>query len=150
MTDDTDATDGTDDQAMDRADRVQSRRSRRQRGQTPQTEQDGQGMKEEQDEQDKQDEKGEQGEQEKLAPVTEREHDTYYLSKELRAELRRVGARFQLEYEAERDASLEKNRHIRPAMLYLGAQRLQEMSPDEFDELSQRVDVLDSTDEIGK
>jgi hypothetical protein len=89
-----------------------------------------------------------QTQQRTQVPVTERPHDTYYLPEDLRRELKRVGTMASLEFEGEYGVELEKNRHIRPLMLYLGMQRLEEMSPETIHETLTESDLLDTAPDL--
>lgn len=75
--------------------------------------------------------------------MTDRRHATFYLSEDLHKRLNRGGKRVSLDYEMEFDAELGKNRYLRPLMLYLGLERLQEMSPEEIRDVLNEIDVLD-------
>lgn len=77
-------------------------------------------------------------------PLTERTHSTFYLRDDLQAELRQVRKQLELDVDLEYGIELEKNRHIRPLMLYLGAKQLEEMDAEDVAETLDSTDVLDS------
>ncbi|WP_058997728.1 hypothetical protein [Haloarcula sp. CBA1127] len=152
MSDDTDT-----EKDMDRAARIGSRNhDRRQRRDDSQEQQESQKSQSQQTSQEQQtgsadSESVEQQESQKSQrqqrpeeqPVTERRHDTYYLRDDLRKEVNRLTVGTFAEVEATHGVDLDTNRHRRPLLLLLGAERLAEMDDDEI--LSKLVDedVLD-------
>ena len=88
-----------------------------------------------------------QREQAEQTPVTDRRHATFYLAEDLHKRLDRGGKRVSLDYEMEFDAELGKNRYLRPLMLYLGLERLQEMDPEEIRNILDETGVLDDAPE---
>lgn len=80
------------------------------------------------------------------SPLTERTHSTFYLRDDLQAELRQVRKQLELDVDLEYGIELEKNRHIRPLMLYLGAKQLEDMDTEDVAEMLDTTDVLDSID----
>ena len=77
--------------------------------------------------------------------VTERRHATFYLRDDLRTELRRVRKQLELDFDMAYDYELEKNRHFRPLLLYLGAQQVKEMDATEIKNILGSTGVLDAT-----
>lgn len=77
------------------------------------------------------------------SPLTERTHSTFYLRDDLQAELRQVRKQLELDVDLEYGIELEKNRHIRPLMLYLGAKKLEDMDATDVAEMLDTTDVLD-------
>lgn len=80
------------------------------------------------------------------SPLTERTHSTFYLRDDLQAKLRQVRKQLELDVDLEYGIELEKNRHIRPLMLYLGAKQLEDMDTEDIAEMLDTTDVLDSID----
>lgn len=78
-------------------------------------------------------------------PVTDRNNATFYLSDELLTEIRRVTKQTELDVDVEYDTELEKNRHLRPLLLYLGAQQLTVMDAEDVVTMLDTTDVLDTT-----
>lgn len=113
----------------DRKERLKGRS--RGRSQTPQREQE---------------EQTPQTEQEPQTPVTERNHSTFYLRDDLNEEIRRVRKQLELDFDMEYGFEIEKNRHFRPLLLYLGAQQVKDMDATEVKDVLDTTDVLDSTD----
>lgn len=144
------------DEAQERAARVRDRRSRRGRrtreeaADTEQSEVTTDTPQTEQKSQNQQTEKTSQiegtSQTAKQQSIKERKHDTFYLRDDLRRELRRVTGQSNLDFEMTFGTELEKNRHLRPLLLYLGAQQLESMTPDEIRNILDRTDVLDSID----
>ena len=79
-------------------------------------------------------------------PIKERTHETFYLRDDLRRELRRVTGQANLDFEMAFDTELEKNRHLRPLLLYLGAKELEAMEPAEIKDTLLETDLLDNVD----
>lgn len=77
-------------------------------------------------------------------PVTERDHSTFYLHEDLSNELRRAWLEMQMSFIDEYGFEPEKNRHFRPLVLYLGAQKIKEMDTDEIASTLNTTDILDS------
>ncbi|WP_153952921.1 hypothetical protein [Halosegnis longus] len=78
-----------------------------------------------------------------LEPVTQRNHSTFYLSDEILNAL--DGSRKELEYLASNefpDLDLEKNRHLRPLVILLGIEQLEEMDIEDV------IDRLESDDRL--
>jgi hypothetical protein len=44
------------------------------------------------------------------------------------------------------DTELEKNRHLRPLLLHLGAKKLEDMDPEAIESALNETDLLDSVD----
>ena len=92
---------------------------------------------------------GETGEQENLEPVTQREHDTFYLSKELWTELNKRYRRLSLDILEETGVALDdrqvggQNQYFRPLALLLGERQIADMSPAEFRETIEQEDLID-------
>lgn len=161
---------------QERIDRVRgkrdNRRSRRDSGtanetqeqQVEQTEQEQQAQQAEQDStgggstavgeqaqqtQPKQKAQAPQAEQEKLEPVTQREHDTFYLSKEMRTELNKRYRRMSLDLLEETGVDIDdqrvggQNRYFRPLALLLGARQIEEMSSSELRETIEQEELID-------
>jgi hypothetical protein len=90
-----------------------------------------------------------QAEQEKLEPVTQREHDTFYLSKELRTELNKRYRRMSLDLLEETGVDIDdqrvggQNRYFRPLALLLGARQIEEMSSSELRETIEQEELID-------
>jgi len=90
-----------------------------------------------------------QEKQEKLEPVTQREHDTFYLSKELRTELNKRYRRMSLDILEETGVDIDdqqvggQNRYFRPLALLLGAREIAEMSPAELRETIEQEELID-------
>lgn len=88
-----------------------------------------------------------------LDPVTQRRHDTYYLSKEVTEELERVYRRMSLTVLEETGVDLDnqrvggRNRYYRPLALLLGARQIAEMSPAELRESIEEEDLIDDLPE---
>lgn len=59
--------------------------------------------------------------------VKSRKHATFYLDEELLTELERAGQQASWRYEDAYGSTLEKNRHLRPLVIRLGLQELQEL-----------------------
>ncbi|WP_200532196.1 hypothetical protein [Halorubrum sp. LN27] len=85
----------------------------------------------------------------KLEPVTQREHDTYYLDADVREELERVYRRMSLDILEETGVDLDeqrvggRNRYYRPLALLLGAREIAEMSPGEVRQAIEEEDLID-------
>ena len=79
-------------------------------------------------------------------PIKERTHETFYLRDDLRRELRRISGQASLDFEMQFDTELEKNRHLRPLLLHLGAKQLEEMNPEAIENALNETDLLDSVD----
>ena len=161
-TDDTGADDEIDEDDQERLDRVRgkrdSRRSRRDADQADSS-QAAQGKQdsntkdttlvEQQSTQEQQAPQVEQRKQEKLEPVTQREHDTFYLSKELRTELNKRYRRMSLDILEETGVDIDdqqvggQNRYFRPLALLLGARQIAEMSPTELRETIEGEELID-------
>lgn len=77
-------------------------------------------------------------------PISERIHGNFYLREDLQSILRRTRSMTENEVLMEYDIELEKNRHIRPLLLWLGVQQLQGMEPKEVIATLNDVDELDS------
>lgn len=128
-------TDGGDktEKDMDRADRITSRsRDRKSRGRgdrrsesTPDESQQSQKSQKEQKRPDTDEELPEN------QPIKERKHDTFYLREDLRTEFNRLTAGAVAEAEASTGVKLGDNRHLRPLALKLGAERINQMDPEE-------------------
>ncbi|MCU4744489.1 hypothetical protein [Natronoglomus mannanivorans] len=120
----------------DRADRVSNRRKERRRSR---------GAEDDREEEDEPNdtEQTKQTPQATQAPVTDREHATFYLREDLRDELRRTRKQIELDLDIEYGVEPEKNRHIRPLMLYLGAKQLQDMDATEISDVLNTTDILD-------
>lgn len=94
-------------------------------------------------------EQGEQTTVSKLEPVTQREHDTYYLDADVREELERVYRRMSLDILEETGVDLDeqrvggRNRYYRPLALLLGAREIAEMSPGEVRQAIEEEDLVD-------
>lgn len=90
-----------------------------------------------------------QAQQAKLGPVTNREHDTFYLSQDVRDELNQIYRRVSLNILEETGVDIDdqaiggRNRYFRPLALLLGARKLQEMSPAELRETLEKEDLVD-------
>ncbi|MFC7188164.1 hypothetical protein [Halorubrum yunnanense] len=84
-----------------------------------------------------------------LEPVTQREHDTYYLDAEVREELERVYRRMSLDILEGTGVDLDeqrvggRNRYYRPLALLLGARQIAEMSPSEVRSTIEEEDLID-------
>lgn len=84
-----------------------------------------------------------------LEPVTQREHDTYYLNQNLREELERVYRRMSLDMLEAADVDLDdqriggRNRYFRPLALLLGAREIADMSPEELREALEEEELID-------
>ena len=91
-----------------------------------------------------------------LEPVTQREHDTYYLDEAVREELERVYRRMSLDILEETGVDLDeqrvggRNRYFRPLALLLGARELADMSPDELRKTVEEEDLVDDLPESEK
>ncbi len=153
----------TEDEEMDRAARVRDRRSRRDRrsntddssdsdestkmSQTSQTEQSKQtSSTSEADKMTQTDTTSTTTEPLNQQPIKDRTHETFYLRDDLRRELRRISGQSNLDFELEYDIELEKNRHLRPLLLYLGAKRMEEMDATDIKDVLDSTDILDSTE----
>jgi hypothetical protein len=81
-----------------------------------------------------------------LAPVTDRRHATFYLTDSLHQLLERTFHELQGDLKSRYDSpiEIEKNRHFRPLMLYLGAQQLKRMETEEVVETLDSVELLDT------
>jgi hypothetical protein len=79
-------------------------------------------------------------------PIKERTHETFYLREDLRRELRRISGQANLDFEMEFNTELEKNRHLRPLLLHLGAKQLENMTPEEIENALDETNILDSVD----
>ncbi|MHC3439567.1 hypothetical protein ACYJ1Y_16115 [Natrialbaceae archaeon A-gly3] len=90
-----------------------------------------------------------QAQQAKLEPVTKREHDTFYLDENVRAELNRIYRRVALDVLEETGVDIEdqsvggRNRYFRPLALLLGARELQEMTPEELRKTIEEEGLVD-------
>lgn len=99
--------------------------------------------------QEKQAPQAQQAKQEKLEPVTQREHDTFYLSKELRTELNKRYRRMSLDLLEETGVDIDdqrvggQNRYFRPLALLLGARQIEEMSSSELRETIEQEELID-------
>lgn len=88
-----------------------------------------------------------------LEPVTQREHDTYYLDEEVRDELERVYRRMSLDILEETGVDVDdqavggRNRYFRPLALLLGAREISDMSPAELRETLQEEELIDDLPE---
>jgi len=119
----------------DRAERISKRRSKRKR-------------------RDDHDEKEDESQttqtpvesQTKSESITNRNHSTFYLRDDLMKELRQTRKQLELDVEIEYGIELEKNRHIRPLLLYLGAQQVQDMDATDIIDVLNTTDVLDNVD----
>jgi len=154
--------DDGDDQDKDRAQRVRDRRSRRDRDSR------GRGSDDEDEEQTSstsQTEQTEAAEQRSSAdttsqmsqtqsdttdeqsldeqPIKERTHETFYLRDDLRRELRRISGQASLDFEMQFDTELEKNRHLRPLLLHLGAKELESMNSEDIENVLNETEILD-------
>ena len=154
--------DDGDDQDKDRAQRVRDRRSRRDRDSR------GRGSDDEDEEQTSstsQTEQTESAEQRSSAdttsqmsqtqsdttdeqsldeqPIKERTHETFYLRDDLRRELRRISGQASLDFEMQFDTELEKNRHLRPLLLHLGAKELESMNSEDIENALNETEILD-------
>ncbi|WP_139043046.1 hypothetical protein [Halorubrum tropicale] len=84
-----------------------------------------------------------------LEPVTQREHDTYYLDEDVREELERVYRRMSLDLLEETGVDLDeqrvggRNRYFRPLALLLGAREIADMSPEELRETVEQEGLID-------
>lgn len=84
-----------------------------------------------------------------LGPVTQREHDTYYLDENVREELERVYRRMSLDLLEETGVDLDeqrvggRNRYFRPLALLLGAREIADMSPEELRETVEQEGLID-------
>ncbi|ELZ01575.1 hypothetical protein [Natrialba aegyptia] len=163
---------------QERLERVQGKRKRRPRRQSKQGKQEPQEPQEEQSPQEEgnenenqqeaqqaprakqnqmetqtaqstESEQEEQAQQATLEPVTQREHDTFYLSKDVRAELNAVYRRVALDVLEETGIDIEnqsiggRNRYFRPLALLVGARELQRMSSDELLEMIEDESLVD-------
>lgn len=87
--------------------------------------------------------------QEQLEPVTQREHDTFYLSEDVRDELNQIYRRVALDVLEETGVDIDdqqvggRNRYFRPLALLLGARELRGMTPDELRETIEDEDLVD-------
>ncbi|UHQ96454.1 hypothetical protein [Natrinema halophilum] len=94
-------------------------------------------------------EQTQQSQQEKLEPVTQREHDTFYLSEDVRSELNQIYRRVALDVLEETGVDIDdqqiggRNRYFRPLALLVGARELREMSPDELRETIENESLVD-------
>jgi hypothetical protein len=79
-------------------------------------------------------------------PIKERTHETFYLRDDLRREIRRTSGQANLDFEMAFNTELEKNRHLRPLLLYLGAKELEAMEPAEIKDTLLETDLLDNVD----
>ena len=79
-------------------------------------------------------------------PIKERTHETFYLRDDLRRELRRISGQASLDFEMKFDTELEKNRHLRPLLLHLGAKQLEDMDPEAIKSVLNDTDLLDSVE----
>jgi len=81
--------------------------------------------------------------------VTQREHDTFYLSKELWTELNKRYRRLSLDILEETGVALDdrqvggQNQYFRPLALLLGERQIADMSPAEFRETIEQEDLID-------
>ena len=163
MTDDEADTDN--DEEMDRAARVRNRRSRRDRrsntqessdndsdassepSQTSQIEQSEQtSSTSEKDQMTQADATSTTAEPRNQQPIKDRTHETFYLRDDLRRKLRQISGQSNLDFEFEYGVELEKNRHLRPLLLYLGAKQMEEMSATDIKDVLDSTDILDSTE----
>lgn len=96
-----------------------------------------------------QEEQAERLPQAKLEPVTQRGHDTFYLSEEIRDELNRIYRRVALDVLEETGVDIDghevggRNRYFRPLALLVGARQLESMSPSELRETLEDEDLID-------
>ena len=79
-------------------------------------------------------------------PIKDRTHETFYLRDDLRRELRQISGQSNLDFEFEYGVELEKNRHLRPLLLYLGAKQMEEMNATDIKDVLDSTDILDSTE----
>ena len=156
------SSDDSEDEDKDRAQRVRDRRSRRGRDSR------GRGSDDEDEEQTSstsQTEQTESAEQRSSAdttsqmsqtqsdttddqsldeqPIKERTHETFYLRDDLRRELRRISGQASLDFEMQFDTELEKNRHLRPLLLHLGAKELESMNSEDIENALNETEILD-------
>jgi FtsZ-interacting cell division protein ZipA len=101
-------------------------------------------------------EQEQQAQQEKLEPVTQREHDTFYLSEDVRSELNQIYRRVSLDVLEETGVDIDdqavggRNRYFRPLALLLGAQELQDMTPAELRETIEQEGLIDDLPETNE
>ena len=76
-------------------------------------------------------------------PIKERTHETFYLRDDLRRELRRISGQASLDFEMQFDTELEKNRHLRPLLLHLGAKELESMNSEDIENALNETEILD-------
>lgn len=128
------------DKDRNRLDRVKGKRDRRSRQR---------GRSRTQEPQEEQAQREKQAPQAQLGPVTQREHDTFYLSEDVRGELNQMYRRVALDVLEETGIDIDdqqvggRNRYFRPLALLLGARRLREMSPDELRDAIEAEDLVD-------
>jgi len=152
--------DEDDEERVERTRNVRRKRRGRERDSqpTPQAEQEEQGKQENQERKEdpqtetpqaKQAKVVEQPTMAELEPVTQREHDTYYLDQNLREELERVYRRMSLDMLEAADVDLDdqriggRNRYFRPLALLLGAREIADMSPEELRETLEEEELID-------
>lgn len=140
------------DQAQERAARVRDRRNRRSRRSR---EAENEDQSEQTSEMSQTEESSQMSQTEATTrdeptpdqqPIKERTHETFYLRNDLRHELRRITGQANLDFEMAYGIELEKNRHLRPLLLYLGAQKLDDMAPEDVRDVLENTDVLDEVD----
>jgi hypothetical protein len=149
--------DPLDEENHERIDRVRGKRDgRRSRQQAQQAQGEEQAAQEEQAQQATQAEQEQQDQQGELEPVTQREHDTFYLSEEVRAELNQIYRRVSLDVLEETGVDIDdqavggRNRYFRPLALLLGARELQEMTPAELRETIEEENLVDDLPETNE
>ena len=152
--------DEDDEERVERTRNVRRKRRGRERDSqpTPQAKQEEQGKQENQERKEDPQTETPQAEQAKvveqptvaeLEPVTQREHDTYYLDQNLREELERVYRRMSLDMLEAADVDLDdqriggRNRYFRPLALLLGAREIADMSPEELRETLEEEELID-------
>ena len=153
--------DAGEDEEMDRASRVRNRRSRRdRRSNTEDPSESDESSKESQREQKSQTAQTTNTSQtEQMTqtdaiptaepnqqPIKDRTHETFYLRDDLRQELRRVTGQTNLDFDLKYGTELEKNRHLRPLLLYLGAKQMEEMNITDIKDILDNTDILDTTE----
>ena len=137
-------------QASRRSEKMRSRLSvgheesqTEQTSQIQQEEQKEQAPQEQQESQITQEPKEAQVQQKQQTPVTERKHATFYLGENLLRELDRGGEQASWKFEDEYGVELEKNRHIRPLVIQLGLQQLQDMNAKDINNVLEESDNID-------
>lgn len=90
-----------------------------------------------------------QANQAALEPVTQREHDTFYLAEDVRNELNMAYRRVAMNVLEQTGVDIDgqqiggRNRYFRPLALLLGARELQEMSSEELRDAIEQEDLID-------